>query len=180
MDFLGFNNVWEQNVGPPLAACRGLWCPAAADWIPLISRFQILEVWIWRPGAWILDASRIGRDWRRWQRRWHSGQRGLEEILTRSSFRSSADSLNTSIHLSPCLPTCLPTCLPAYPPTCHTHSAALRASEWNIHVKCFEKGERQISQMEQEINTNKYNEAGMKRNYEIDPSWDTTPSGTYM
>ena len=41
--------------------------------------------------AWRLDAGRIGMDWRRWRRWRHSGERGLEEILKRSSFSSSAN-----------------------------------------------------------------------------------------
>ncbi len=40
--------------------------PTAPDWIPLILRFQILEAWIWRPGAWMPGC------WKDWN--------GLEEV----------------------------------------------------------------------------------------------------
>ena len=98
IDFHCFSWIWEV-LGPGVSAvrchrenpCATLWSPVAPDWIPLILRFQILEAWIWRPGAWMLDAGRIGMDSRRWRRWRHSGERGLEGRLTRSSFRSSAD-----------------------------------------------------------------------------------------
>ena len=41
------------------------WLPEAADWIPLILRFEILEAWIWRLEAWMLAAGRIGGNWGR-------------------------------------------------------------------------------------------------------------------
>ena len=65
MVFLGFERFWGQNVGRPLPPCGGLKTPVAADWIPLILRFEILGPWIWRLEAWMLDAGRIGMDWRR-------------------------------------------------------------------------------------------------------------------
>ena len=46
---------------------------------------QILEAWIWRLKAWMLDAGRIGA------RGLLDGRRGLEEIPTCSSFSSSVD-----------------------------------------------------------------------------------------
>ena len=66
MVFSGFEKFWDQNVGPPVAACATLFRPVAADWIPLILRFQILEAWIWRPGAWMPGC------WKDWN--------GLEEV----------------------------------------------------------------------------------------------------
>ncbi len=50
----------------PVAACAGLSSPVLPDWIPLILRFQILEAWIWRPGAWMPGC------WQDWN--------GLEEV----------------------------------------------------------------------------------------------------
>ncbi len=50
MDFKRFRG---QSAWWPVASCAALWRPAAADRIPLILRFQILEAWIWRPGAWM-------------------------------------------------------------------------------------------------------------------------------
>ena len=50
----------------PVAACAALKTTAAADWIPLILRFQILGAWVWRPGC--LDAG----CWKDWN--------GLEEV----------------------------------------------------------------------------------------------------
>ena len=91
MDLRGSGARMFSSLCRPVAACAALKTYAAAGWLPYISRFHILEAWIWRPGAWMLDAGRIGMDWRRWRRWRHSGERGLEEILTRSSFRSSAD-----------------------------------------------------------------------------------------
>ena len=46
--------------------------PTAADWIPLILRFQILEAWIWRPGAWMPGC------WQDWN--------GLEEVTEVTAF----------------------------------------------------------------------------------------------
>ena len=63
MDFARFRG---QSAWRPVAACAALKTPAAADWIPLILRFQILEAWIWRPGAWMPGC------WQDW--------RGLEEV----------------------------------------------------------------------------------------------------
>ena len=68
MDLNGFGTRMSDILWRPVAACEPLCHPAAADWIPLILRFQILEAWIWRPGAWMpgcLDADKIGMDWRR-------------------------------------------------------------------------------------------------------------------
>ena len=48
----------------PVNSCATLWRPVPPDWIPYILRFQILEAWIWRLEAWMVDAGRIGRDWR--------------------------------------------------------------------------------------------------------------------
>ena len=97
-----------RGVGRPVAACAAQPHPTAADWIPLILRFQILEAWIWRPGSGglvpgCLNAGRIGMDWNglEWigggdggdggigmDARWEEGIQGRP---TRSSFRSSAD-----------------------------------------------------------------------------------------
>ena len=56
----------------PVAPCGGLWRPVAPDWIPLILRFQILEAWIWRPGAWMPGC------WKDWN--------GLEEVTEVTAF----------------------------------------------------------------------------------------------
>jgi len=55
-----------------VATCGGLKCPGASDWIPLILRFQILEAWIWRPGAWMSGC------WKDWN--------GLEEVTEVTAF----------------------------------------------------------------------------------------------
>ena len=100
MDSYGFERFWEQNVGPPVAACGGLCHLVPPDWIPLTLRFQILEAWIWRPGAWMPGC---WKDWNGLEEvtevtevteglEWMlDGRRGLEGPPTRSSFRSSAD-----------------------------------------------------------------------------------------
>ena len=63
MVFMVLRGSRARDVGRPVAACAALWRPAAPcgslchpfapDWIPYILRFQILEAWIWRPGAWM-------------------------------------------------------------------------------------------------------------------------------
>ena len=67
-----------RGVGRPVAACVILKLPAAADRIPLILRFQILEVWIWRPGAWMLDAEGL---------EWIGGGDGGDVILGRGDWK---------------------------------------------------------------------------------------------
>ena len=62
----GFERFWDQDVGRPWPPCEPLWRHVAADWIPLILTFQILEAWIWRPGAWMCGC------WKDWN--------GLEEV----------------------------------------------------------------------------------------------------
>ena len=69
MDFLGFygfERFWGQGVGRPLPPCEPLCRPTKPDWIFLILRFQILEAWIRRPGAWMPGC------WQDWN--------GLEEV----------------------------------------------------------------------------------------------------
>ena len=72
MDFHGFERFWDQNVGHPVAACATLCQPVPPDWIPYILRFQILEAWIWRPGAWMPGC------WQDWNR--------LEEVTEVTAF----------------------------------------------------------------------------------------------
>ena len=92
MDFHGFERFWGQNVGRPLAACGSLCHPVAACRTGLdppnirLSDSRGLDL-----EAWCLEAEGLeqigggdGGDG-------GHGRRGLEEILTRSSFRSSAD-----------------------------------------------------------------------------------------
>ena len=70
IDFHGFSKIREV-LGPecrtscellwrPVASCGPLKSPVAAEWIPLISKFKMLEAWIWRPGAWM---SGCWKDW---------------------------------------------------------------------------------------------------------------------
>ena len=54
-------------VKPHVPPCATLCRPVPPDWIPYILRFQILEAWICRPGAWMLAGlewigGRDGRD----------------------------------------------------------------------------------------------------------------------
>ena len=70
--FHGFEKFWGQNVGRPLPPCGILKSAAAADWIPLTLRFQILEARIWRPGA------RMSGCWKDWN--------GLEEVTEVTAF----------------------------------------------------------------------------------------------
>ena len=56
----GLERFWGQNVGRPLASLAGLCRRVPLDWLPPIFRFQILEAWIWRPGAWM---SGCWQDW---------------------------------------------------------------------------------------------------------------------
>ena len=69
MDFKRFRG---QNAWQPVPPCGGLCRPVAPDWIPLILRFQILEAWIWRPGAWMPGC------WKDWN--------GLEEVTEVTAF----------------------------------------------------------------------------------------------
>ena len=58
------------------------------DRIPFISRFQIMEAWIWRLEAWMLDAGRIGRIGGRWLL---DGRRGCKDVSHAQRSRRSAD-----------------------------------------------------------------------------------------
>ena len=94
MDFHGFERLWGEDVLRPLASCGILWHPVPACRAGLdppnikISDSEGLDLEGWCPDAWMLEGLEWirggdGGDW--------NGRRGLEEILTRSSFRSSAD-----------------------------------------------------------------------------------------
>ena len=72
MDLKGFGSRVSDPLCHPVAACGGLWQPVPPDWIPLILRFQILEAWIWRPGAWMSGC------WKDWN--------GLEEVTEVTAF----------------------------------------------------------------------------------------------
>ena len=70
--FMDLSGSGARGVGRPVAACGGLCHPVPPDWIPLILRFQILEAWIWRPGAWMPGC------WKDWN--------GLEEVTEVTAF----------------------------------------------------------------------------------------------
>ena len=72
MVFHGFERFWGQNVGRPLPPCGDLKSPVPPVWITYISRFQILEAWIWRPGALMSGC------WEDWN--------GLEEVTEVTAF----------------------------------------------------------------------------------------------
>jgi hypothetical protein len=61
-----FERFWSQNVGRPLPPCGILWQPVAScrNGLDPISRFQILEAWIWRPGACMPGCL---KDWNGWE-----------------------------------------------------------------------------------------------------------------
>ena len=68
----GFERFRGQNVWQLVVPVKALCHPVATDWIPLILRFQILEAWIWRPGAWMPGC------WQDWN--------GLEEVTEVTAF----------------------------------------------------------------------------------------------
>ena len=65
MDLRGSGTRMSAARWHTVPPCGGLSSPVAPDWIPLVLRFQILEAWIWSPGAWMPGC----KDWR-----------GLEEV----------------------------------------------------------------------------------------------------
>ena len=85
----GIEKFWDQNVGAPVAACATLCHPVPLDWIGLILRFQILEAWIWRPGAWMLEGLEwigggdrgIGMGGGDWKKFSHARASGARRIL---------------------------------------------------------------------------------------------------
>ena len=78
MVFHGFEKFWGQGCRPPSG---GLCHPVATDWIALILRFQILQAWIWRAGAWMLGC------WKDWN--------GLEEVTEVTAFRGEGIGRNS-------------------------------------------------------------------------------------
>ncbi len=90
MNFFGFLWILRGSVARvpvglwhPVASCGILWHPVAADRVPYILSFWILEAWIWRPGC--LDAGRVAGMWLL------DGRRGSKDVPHARRSRRSAD-----------------------------------------------------------------------------------------